>query len=47
VIQVRLRIDPQSLRKHSISSATNLQVNVLFDPLTAEQLQRPLGQRQP
>ena len=45
VIQVRLRIDPQSLQKHSISSATNLQVNVLFDPLTPQQLQRPLGEQ--
>ena len=37
VFQVRLRIDPNDLRQRHIGGASNLQVNVLFDPLTAEE----------
>ncbi|MFN7900292.1 MAG: efflux RND transporter periplasmic adaptor subunit [Synechococcaceae cyanobacterium] len=37
VFQVRLRIDPTDLRERSIGGASNLQVNVVFDPLSAEQ----------
>jgi hypothetical protein len=34
VFQVRLRIDPTDLKQRSIGGASNLQVNVVFDPLT-------------
>jgi HlyD family secretion protein len=37
VFQVRLRIDRKDLRERSIGGASNLQVNVVFDPLSAEQ----------
>jgi len=35
VFQVRLRIDPGDLRQRPIGGASNLQVTVVFDPLTA------------
>lgn len=35
VFQVRLRIDPKDLAQRHIGGASNLQVNVVFDPLTA------------
>jgi HlyD family secretion protein len=34
VFQVRLRIDPTDLKQRHIGGASNLQVNVVFDPLT-------------
>jgi HlyD family secretion protein len=34
VFQVRLRIDPTDLKQRPIGGASNLQVNVVFDPLT-------------
>ncbi len=34
VFQVRLRIDPSDLRQRPIGGASNLQVTVVFDPLT-------------
>jgi len=34
VFQVRLRIDPTDLKQRRIGGASNLQVNVVFDPLT-------------
>jgi HlyD family secretion protein len=34
VFQVRLRIDPNDLKQRAIGGASNLQVNVVFDPLT-------------
>ena len=40
VFQVRLRIDPTDLKQRSIGGASNLQVNVVFDPLTPEEAAR-------
>ena len=37
VFQVRLRIDPAELKRRPIGGASNLQVTVVFDPLSAEQ----------
>ena len=37
VFQVRLRIDPTDLKQRSIGGASNLQVNVVFDPLSPEE----------
>ena len=37
VFQVRLRIDPKDLSQRRIGGASNLQVTVVFDPLTPEQ----------
>jgi HlyD family secretion protein len=37
VFQVRLRIDPTDLKQRPIGGASNLQVNVVFDPLTPEE----------
>ena len=37
VFQVRLRIDPAELKQRPIGGASNLQVNVVFDPLTPEE----------
>jgi multidrug resistance efflux pump len=34
VFQVRLRIDPTDLKQRPIGGASNLQVNVVFDPLS-------------
>lgn len=41
VFQVRLRIDPKDLRERHIGGASNLQVNVVFDPPSPEE--RSLG----
>ena len=43
VFQVRLRIAAGDLKQRSIGAASNLQVNVLFDPLTPEQVAQPPG----
>ena len=43
VFQVRLRIDRKDLRERSIGGASNLQVNVVFDPLSAEQRAQSLA----
>ena len=40
VFQVRLRIDPTDLKQRQIGGASNLQVNVVFDPLTPEEAAR-------
>jgi HlyD family secretion protein len=40
VFQVRLRIDPTDLKQRPIGGASNLQVNVVFDPLTPEEAAR-------
>jgi len=40
VFQVRLRIDPNDLKQRPIGGASNLQVNVVFDPLTPEEAAR-------
>ena len=40
VFQVRLRIDPADLKQRQIGGASNLQVNVVFDPLTPEEAAR-------
>jgi HlyD family secretion protein len=37
VFQVRLRIDPTDLKQRQIGGASNLQVNVVFNPLTPEE----------
>jgi HlyD family secretion protein len=37
VFQVRLRIDPTDLKQRPIGGASNLQVNVVFNPLTPEE----------
>jgi HlyD family secretion protein len=37
VFQVRLRIDPAELKRRPIGGASNLQVTVVFDPLSAEE----------
>jgi HlyD family secretion protein len=37
VFQVRLRIDPTDLKQRPIGGASNLQVNVVFDPLSPEE----------
>ena len=37
MFQVRLRIDPAELKRRPIGGASNLQVTVVFDPLSAEE----------
>lgn len=43
VFQVRLRIDPNDKRNSRVGNASNLQVTVLFDPLTPEQAAQSPG----
>jgi len=43
VFQVRLRINPGDLQQSRIGYASNLQVNVIFEPLTAEERARRSG----
>ena len=37
MFQVRLRIDPTDLKQRPIGGASNLQVNVVFNPLSPEE----------